>query len=84
MYTKHPDGSIECSTCIKAIDLIKLANQIYHDNMQYVKISVLFPGSDDGDELVNFFAISSPTSDDVKKYPSIVGNSLIDFDEDLL
>lgn len=80
MYTKHPDGSVSCSTCIKAIDLIKIANQIYHDNMQYVEISVSFPLESNGDEVVKISAIPSPTSDDVKIYPEIVGNSAIDFD----
>lgn len=82
MFTKYADGSVECSACIKAIDLIKIANQIYQDKMQYVKVSVHFPYDESGDEFVRMSAISSPTSDDVKKYPLIVGNQLIDIDDD--
>ena len=82
MYTKYPDGSVSCSACIKAMDLIKLANQIYHDNMQYVKISVHFPSSDEGDEFVKLSAIPTSISDDVKEYPIIIGNSFIDIDDE--
>lgn len=82
MFTKYPDGSVSCSACVKAIDLIKIVNQIFNDNMQYVKVTVHFPTDDDGDEFVKISAIPSPTSDDVKEYPLIIGNSFIDIDDD--
>ena len=82
MYTKYPDGSVSCSACIKAIDLIKIANQIYQDQMQYVKVSVHFPYDEDGDEIVKISAIPSPTSEDVKLYPEIIGNSFIEIEDE--
>lgn len=82
MFTQYPDGSVSCSACIKSTELIKIANQIFKDNMQYVKIAVHFPADDNGDEFIKISAIPSAMSDDVKEYPLIIGNSVIDIDDD--
>lgn len=71
MFTKYPDGTWACSSVIRATDLIKIANQIFKDNMQYVHISVKSSEDEGQDGLVEISAIPSASSDDVKKYASI-------------
>lgn len=71
MFTEYPDGTLACSSVIRAIDLIKIANQIFKDNMQYVCISVASSEDEDQDGLVEISAIPSALSDDVKKYEPI-------------
>lgn len=83
MYTKYPDGSISCESYIRAIDLIKIANQMFDDKMQYVKITIHHSENeydDDVDGRVDLIAIPTPDSEDVKKYPPIKGLITFDFD----
>ena len=71
MFTKYPDGTWACSSVIRATDLIKIANQIFKDNMQYVHISVKSSEYEGQEGLGEISAIPSASSDDVKKYDSI-------------
>ena len=83
MYTKYPDGSVSCSACIRAIDLIKIANQMFQDNMRYAQIRVTFKEyCHDYDGLVRISAISSPDSDDVTIYPDLKGMLTIEIDDE--
>lgn len=83
MYAKYPDGSVSCSACIRAIDLIKIANQMFNDNMQYAQVRVTFnENCDDYDGLVRISAIPSPSSDDVTIYPDIKGMLTLEIDDD--
>ena len=80
MFTKYPDGTLSCSSVIRAVDLIKLANEIFKDNMQYVHISVKYSENESQDGLVEFSAIPNALSDDVKKYKTINSFTAIDPD----
>ena len=79
MLTEYPDGSITCETYIKAIDLIKIADQMLKDDMKYVKIIIHDSYDDDVDGRVDLLAIPSPDSNEVKKYPSINGMITLEF-----
>lgn len=84
MYTKYPDGSISCSACIRAMDLIQIANRMFQDNMQYAQIRVIFDENrDDYDGLVRISAIPSANSDDATIYPDIKGMLTLEIDDDL-
>lgn len=82
MYTRYPDGTISCSSCVHAIDLIKVANQIFQDKMQYVNIEVFFSDREDMNGQIKISAIPSAMSDDsdVKRYSSISRTDIIDTD----
>lgn len=83
MYTKYPDGSISCSACIRAIDLIRIANRMFNENMQYAQISVKHNEyGDDYDGIVRISAIPSATSSDVTTYPDLKGMLTIEIDDD--
>lgn len=83
MYTKYPDGSIACSACISAIELIRIADQMFKSNMQYAKVEVVFDENQhDYDGIVKLSAIPSATSDDVTIYPEIKGKLTIEIDDD--
>ena len=59
-------------THIKAIDLIKIANQLYNDHMEYVQLSIHFDDYDeDRDGEVRISAVPALDSSDVKKYSPI-------------
>ena len=84
MYTKYPDGSISCSACIRAMDLIRIADRMLKENMQYAQVRVIFDKNrDDYDGLVKISAIPSVDSDDVTVYPDIKGMLTIEIDDDL-
>ena len=38
MFTKYPTGAVSCSACVSAIELIRIADQMLKDNMQYAQI----------------------------------------------
>ena len=83
MYTKHSDGSISCSACIRAIDLIKIANQMFNDKMQFAQVRVTFNEyCEDFDGLIKISAIPFPGSDDVTVYPEIKGMLTIEIDDE--
>lgn len=67
-------------TFIKAIDLIKVADQIFKDGMEYVQIDIHFDDRDDDrDGEIRISAVPSLNSSDVKKYPVIPPSSLCYF-----
>ena len=67
-------------TFIKAIDLIKIADQIFKDGMQYVQLDIHFDDYDqDHDGEVRISAVPEYNSSDVKKYPVIPPSSLCYF-----
>lgn len=79
--SQHGD-TVVLSTWVRAIDLIKIADQLYRDNMQYVQIAVKFCENDNFDGDVRICAIPTASSDDVKEYPVIKPNSMIDVETD--
>lgn len=81
MYTKLPDGTLYAESYIKAIDLVKLANQIYNDKMQWLHIAIRH-SDDDQDGEIAISAVPSLESDNIKRYPPIDANSFVDFDQD--
>ncbi len=83
MYTKYPDGSVSCSACIRAIDLIKIANQMFESKMQYVQIRVTHNEyGDDHDGTVRISAVPTFDSDDVVIYPDLNGMLTIEIDDE--
>lgn len=83
MYTKYPDGSVSCSACIRAIDLIKIANQMFTDNMQYAQIRVTHNEyGEDFDGIVKISAIPNASSDDVSVYPELKGMLTVEIDDE--
>lgn len=84
MYTDYSDGSVSCSACIRAIDLIRIADRMMKENMQFAQITVIDDEySDDYDGLVKISAIPSAGSDDVTIYPNIKGLLTVEIDDDL-
>lgn len=67
-------------TTIRAIDLIKIANQLYQDKMQYVKLCIDYSDDIEKNGGVQLYAIPSATSEDVKKYPAIDPITSVDID----
>lgn len=83
MYTKYPDGSVSCSACIRAIDLIKIANQMFTDNMQYAQIRVTHNEyGKDFDGIVKISAIPNASSDDVVVYPELKGMLTVEINDE--
>lgn len=83
MYTKYPGGAVSCSACVRAIDLIRIADRMMKENMQYAQIRVIFDENcDDYDGLVKISAIPSADSDDVTIYPDIKGMLTLEIDDD--
>lgn len=83
MFTKHSDGSISCAACVRAIDLIRIADQMMKENMKYTQVRVFFDDNrDDYDGLIKISAIPSSDSDDVKIYPPLKGMLTIEIDDD--
>lgn len=83
MFTKYPDGSVSCSACINAIELIRIADRMMKDNMKYVQVRVIFDENrDDCDGIVRLSAIPSATSDDVTIYPEIEGKLMIEIEDE--
>ncbi len=83
MYTKYPNGSVSCSACVRAMDLIRIADRMLKENMQYAQVRVIFDESaQDYDGLVKISAIPSPDSDDVTIYPEIKGMLTIEIDDE--
>lgn len=81
-YTEY-NNSYSCSACIRAIDLIKIANQIFNDKMEYVQIKVTFDANDeDHGESIKIYAIPNIDSDDIKVYPQIEGLLNVEIDDD--
>ena len=84
MYTKYPDGAVSCSACIRAMDLIRIADRMLKENMRYAQIRVIFDENhSDYDGLVKISAIPAPDSDDVTIYPEIKGMLTLEIDDDL-
>lgn len=67
-------------TFVRAIDLIKVANQLLEDKMEYVRVSITSSPNEDLDGSIQIHAIPSIKSDDVKEYPIIKSNSMVDFE----
>lgn len=83
MYTKYPSGAVSCSACIRAMDLIRIADRMLKENMQYAQVRVIFDEfAPDYDGLVRISAIPSPNSDDVTIYPEIKGMLTIEIDDE--
>ncbi len=67
------------STCIRAMDLIKIANQIYNDGMKYVEISINLDESDeDLSFAVRLSGAKEHDSEEVKQYPVIPYCNFVD------
>lgn len=83
MFTKYATGAVSCSACVSAIELIRIADQMLKDNMQYAQIRVVFDDNrSDCDGIVRISAIPSATSDDVKIYPEIKGKLTIEIEDE--
>lgn len=82
MLMSEYGDTVVISTWIRAIDLIKIADQLYRDNMQYAQISVKFCENKDFCGDVRICAIPNASSEDVKEYPIIKPNSMIDVETD--
>lgn len=83
MYTKYPSGAVSCSACIRAMDLIRIADRMLKENMQYAQVRVIFDEfARDYDGLVKISAIPSPDSGDVTIYPEIKGMLTIEIDDE--
>lgn len=83
MYTKYPNGDVSCSACIRAMDLIRIADRMLKENMQYAQVRVIYSDfSQDYDGVVKISAIPSPTSEDVTIYPEIKGMLTIEIDDE--
>lgn len=68
-------------TFVKAMDLIKVADQIFKDGMKYVQIDIHFDDyDDDRDGEVRISAVPSIDSSDVKEYPVISPSRLCYFE----
>ena len=68
-----------------AFDLIRIADQMFKNNMQFAQITVIDDmDQDDYDGLVRISAIPSIDSDDVTTYPEIKGKLTVEIDDDLL
>lgn len=81
MYTRYPGNSTTHTSYVRAIDLVQVVDKIFRDKMEYVKITIHH--SEDDEDLegrVDFSAIPSYDSNDVKKYPSIEGLISVEFD----
>lgn len=85
VYTTYPGGAVSCSACIRAIELIRIADQMLKDGMEYAQVRVIFDENrDDCDGIVKISAIPNATSDDVTIYPEIRGRLMIEIeDEDI-
>lgn len=85
MYTKYPDGSISCSACVRAIDLIRIADRMMKDGMQYAQVKVFFNEyREDFDGLVRISAIPSADSNDVTTYPDLEGMLTIAIEDEII
>ena len=83
MYTQYPGGAISCSACIRAIDLIRIADRMTLDRVLYAQIRVIFDEStDDYDGLVRISAVPSADSEDVTIYPEIKGLLTVEIDDE--
>lgn len=83
MFTEYPDGSISCSACVRAIDLIRIADRMMKENMKFAQVKVIFDeSSQDYDGLVKLSAIPAPGSNDVTVYPVIKGLLTVEIDDD--
>lgn len=83
MYTKYPGGAVSCSACIRAMDLIRIADRMLKENMKYAQITVIFDETlSDCDGLVKISAIPSADSDDVTIYPRIKGMLTLEIDDE--
>lgn len=84
MYTKYSDGSVSCSACIRALDLIRIADRMMKDGMQYAQVKVIFDEHrDDRDGLVRISAIPSADSNDVTIYPEIEGMLTLEIEDEI-
>lgn len=71
------NDTFDAVTFVKAIDLIKIADQMLQDGMQYAQISIHFDDyDDDRDGEVRISAVPAIDSSQVKKYPPISPSSL--------
>ena len=68
------------ATCIGAADLVKIANQVFNDKMQFVQLSIINSSREDEDGNVLIDALPSIDSDDPVHYPEITSFSLLDSD----
>ena len=83
MFTNYHDGSISCSACIRAIDLVRIADKMMRENMQYAQVHVVHDeNTNDYDGLVKISAIPSHDSDDVTVYPEIKGMLTLEIDDE--
>lgn len=84
MVSFNPHESFVFETTIRAMDLIKVANQLFQDKMQYVKLSIDYCNDEDLDGSIRIYAIPTAISEDVKKYPRIPSVSTVEIDTDFL
>lgn len=68
-------------TFVRALDLIKIANQLYNDKMEFARIAITFSDDDEIDGSVQIHAIPAIDSVDVKEYPLIKNHPIADFDD---
>ena len=67
------------STCVNAMDLIKIVNQIYHDGMKFVEISInVDESNEDLAFAVRLSGAKDYDSEDVKQYPIITRRDFVD------
>lgn len=77
MFTDYGNDSYSCSAYIKAIDLIRIADQMLRDGMEFAKINVFFDDRLDCGSVVRISAIPSLESNNIKVYPDIEENTLV-------
>lgn len=80
MIKFDPRESYTFETCVRAIDLIKVANELFKDNMQYAKLSITYCENEDHNGDLTIYAIPTASSDDVKAYPTIKAMHSVDID----
>ncbi len=82
IHSKHPNGDLEISTVIRAMDLIKIANQLFNDKMGYVRIAVTHSDNEDRDGSVKISAMPLDSEDDITEYKVIPSFTAVEFPED--
>lgn len=70
----------ETVTCIRAMDLIRIANRLLNDNMQFVRLSIVDSSREDEAGSVLIDALPNIDSDDAVHYPAIKSFSILDID----
>lgn len=80
--TLFNDSHVEISTVVRAMDLIKVVNQIYNDNMACVRLTIVSCDNEDHDGEVKIAALPTMVSEDMKTYPTVSGLVTVEFPDE--